>query len=119
MKKTIVVLALLAFACNKESKTPEPAPLPVKVLKKQKVGVMYQNGCPNYTVTLKLNYAGKDTLLNNKTFWAFFEDSITAETIKIEPGGVTCMTYSVSVWVNDVASKTYTVIFPPITHTLQ
>ena len=119
MKKTIVVLALLAFACNKESKTPEPAPLLVKVLKKQKVSVMYQNGCSNSMVTLKLTYAGKDTLLNNKTFWALFEDSITAETIKIEPGGITCMTYSVNVRINEVAVKTYTSIYTSVTHTLQ
>ena len=68
---------------------------------------------------MKLTYAGRDTIVNNKSAFAFFEDSIKSETIKIQVGGTSRMTYSVRVSVNDGPAKTYTVVYPAITHTLQ
>lgn len=122
MKKIIVLITLALLGCKKETKEPEPTPepTPAKVLEKQKVTVMVQNGCTTYTVALTLKYGNKDTIVSNKSFFAFFEDSIAADKIVIgTQASATCMTRTISVSVNGGVATNYTTMINPITHTLQ
>lgn len=120
MKKAIaLVLVASLFSCKKNKNTPEPDPLPIKTLYKQKVNILFQNGCTTYSVDMKLSYAGKDTIVNSKSFFSFFEDSIKAEKIIIEPRGTSCMTRTITINVNNNPAITYTSMISAITHTLQ
>ena len=119
MKKVIVLLAMLTFGCKKDNKEPEPTPEPVKVLQKQKVGVLLQNSCPQYEVSMKLSYSGKDTVINQKSFFVWFEDSIKSETIKVEPISINCGTNKLELYLSGQIVSTYTNVTFPVTHTLQ
>lgn len=120
MKKVIAFVFVLAlFACKKNENTPELDSVPTKTLYKQKVNILFQNGCTTYTVDMKLSYAGKDTIVNSKSFFSFFEDSIKSEKIIIEPRGTSCLTRTITINVNNGPATTYTSMVSPITHTLQ